>query len=70
MDDFERRLCSQTHSLYIVKTFYMSQMNPEHFSTKLNSQFNYHTLPVAPFKNAREIKNSENSFTVVNHSRH
>ena len=28
----------------------MSQMNPKNFSTTLHSQFNYHTLPVNPFK--------------------
>ena len=31
MDDFERRLCDQTQKLYIIKTFYMSQMNPKEF---------------------------------------
>ena len=31
MDDFERRLCAQTQYLYIIKTFYMSQMNPTKF---------------------------------------
>ena len=32
MDDFESRLCAQ---LYIIKMFYMSQMNPKEFSTLL-----------------------------------
>ena len=48
MDDFESRLCAQTYQLYIIKTFYMSQMNPKKISTILHSQFNYHTLPVTP----------------------
>ena len=30
-DDFESRLCDQTQWLYIVETFYMSQMNPKEF---------------------------------------
>ena len=30
-DDFESRLCNQTHWLYIVETFFMSQMNPNEF---------------------------------------
>ena len=50
MDDFERRLCAQIQSLYIIKAFYMSQMNPKIFSTILHSQFNYYTWPVTPFK--------------------
>ncbi len=29
--DFERQLCTQTQWLYIVETFYMSQMNPRKF---------------------------------------
>ena len=29
--DFERRLCTQTQELYIVETFYMSQMNSKEF---------------------------------------
>ena len=29
MDYFERRLCVQTQLLYIIKTFYMAQMNPK-----------------------------------------
>ena len=36
-------------SNYIIKTFYVSQMNPKNFSTKLHFQFNYHTLSVTPF---------------------
>ncbi len=35
-------------SYYIIETFFMYQMNPKKFSVKLHSQFNYHTLPVAP----------------------
>ena len=34
-----------------VKTFYMSQMNPKNFSTKLHPQFKYHIMPVTLFKN-------------------
>ena len=29
MDDFEHRHCAKTQLLYIIKTFYMSQMNPK-----------------------------------------
>ena len=29
IDDFESRLCDQTQLLYIVETFYMSQINPK-----------------------------------------
>ncbi len=32
------------------KTSDMSQMNPKNVSIILQSQFNYHTLPVTPFK--------------------
>ena len=28
MDDLESRLCAQTQQLNIIKTFYMSQINP------------------------------------------
>ena len=48
--DFERRLCAQTQYIYVVETFYISQMNPKKLSTKLHSQFNHHTLLVTPFK--------------------
>ena len=48
MDDFERRLCAQTQQL-LIKTSQMFQMNPEHFSTILYSQFNNHASPVTPF---------------------
>ena len=43
--DFERRLCAQTQKLYIVETFYMSQMNLKEFvhNTALHTQFNYLT---------------------------
>ena len=39
-DDFERRLCTQTLELYIIKTFHMSQMNPKNFlhNTSLSVQ--------------------------------
>ena len=50
MDNFERRICAETLYLYIIKTLYMSQMNPKNSSTILHSQFNYYTLPVTPFK--------------------
>jgi len=33
----------------------MSQMNPEIVSTILHSQFNYHTLPLTPFKGLQKI---------------
>ena len=39
MDDFESRLWAQTQQLYIIRTFYMPQMNPKKF----------HTLPVTDF---------------------
>ena len=29
MHDFERRLCAQTQKLYIIKTFYETQLNPK-----------------------------------------
>ena len=32
------------------ETFYMSQMIPKKNSTIQHFQFNYHTLPVTPFK--------------------
>ena len=35
MDDFESRLCTPTHYLYIIQTFYMTQMNPKKFLNKL-----------------------------------
>ena len=34
MDDLERQLCPQTQLLYIIKTLYMSQMNPKKFLHK------------------------------------
>ena len=33
----------------------MTQMNPTNFSTILHSQFNYHALPVTPFKGTENI---------------
>ncbi len=30
-DNFESRLCDQNKRLYIVETFYMSQINPKEF---------------------------------------
>ena len=36
---------------------YMAQMIPKNISTILHFQFNYHTLPVTPFK--EDIKKSE-----------
>ena len=30
-DNFKSRLCDQTQWLYIVETFYISQMNPKDF---------------------------------------
>ena len=30
-DNFESRLCDQTQWLYIVETFYLSQINPKYF---------------------------------------
>ena len=38
-----------TNYLYIVETFYMSQINPKNASTILHAQFNHRTLPVTPF---------------------
>ena len=32
-----------------------SQMNPKKFSIILHSQFNYHTLPVTPFKGTESV---------------
>jgi len=32
MDDFEHRHCAKTQLLYIINTFYMSQMNSKIFS--------------------------------------
>ena len=29
MNDFERRFCAQTKIFYIIKTFYMSKLNPK-----------------------------------------
>ena len=40
-------------SKYIIKTFYMSQMNPKVFSP--HSQF-YYTLPVTPFKWSAKVE--------------
>ena len=48
MDDFQRRLCTQTQQLNIIKSFYVSQMNPK--KCIYNSQFNYHTSLVTPFR--------------------
>ena len=31
INDFKRRLCTQTQRLYFVETFYMSQTNPKEF---------------------------------------
>ena len=31
MNEFERRLCAETQLLFIIKTFYMSHMNPKKF---------------------------------------
>ena len=31
MDDFESRLCTQTQKSCIIKTFYVSQINPKEF---------------------------------------
>ena len=39
MDDFESRLWAQTQQLYIIRTFYMPQINPKKI----------HTLPVTDF---------------------
>ena len=47
MADFERRLSLKLCTL--LKTFYMSQMNPKKLSIILHSQFKYQTLPVTPF---------------------
>ena len=47
MVDFENRLCAQYQQLCIIKTFYMSQMNPKrclHNTTLLGK------LPDTPFK--------------------
>ena len=43
MDDFERRLCSQTQELYKILPFYMSQMNPKIFlrNTTFSLQLTY-----------------------------
>ena len=48
--DYERRICSQTQYVFIMDTFYMSQINPKRCSTILHTQFNHHTLPVTPLK--------------------
>ena len=49
MDDFERRLCAQTHNYTSLKRFKCLKWILKHFFTILHSQFNYHTLPVTPF---------------------
>ena len=43
MDDFESRLCVQTQWLYIVETFYMSQMKLNEFvhNTAFSAQLPY-----------------------------
>ena len=50
MNDFESRLWAQTQLLHTSKTFYIAQLSPKNVVTILDSQFNYHTLSVAPFK--------------------
>ena len=47
--DFERWLCAQTQWIYVVETFYMSQINPKN-PKLLHIKFNHHTLPVTPFQ--------------------
>ena len=39
----------------------MSQMNHQNFSTILQSQFNYHTLPVTPFKKTLQCERKESA---------
>ena len=43
MDDLKRRLCAQTHKLYIMKMFYMSQINSKTFlhNTTISVQLPY-----------------------------
>ena len=55
MDDFERRLCTQTQLLYINKTFNMSQMNPKFFfyNTAYSVQPPY--IAVTPFKGILDV---------------
>ena len=49
-EDFKGWICSLDEQICTVKSSDRSQMSPKKYSTILHSQFNYHKLPVTPFK--------------------